>query len=90
MWFAVVENVVRGVRPAWQEWLLTDNAAALVLRGGSTVYVFDGPTVDENGGLVDSGREIVLSNLHGGLVLAAAVALVLGVGGVLFARRDLH
>lgn len=90
VWFAVVENVVRGVRPAWQEWLLTDNAAALVLRGGSTVYVFDGPTVDENGGFVDSGREIVLSNLHGGLVLAAALALVLGVGGVLFARRDLH
>lgn len=90
VWFAVVENVVRGFRPAWQEWLLSDNAAALVLRGGNTVFVFDGPTIDENGGFVDSGREIVISNLHGGLVLAAAVALVLGVGAVLFVRRDLH
>ena len=90
VWFAVVENVVRGVRPAWQEWLLSDNAAALVLRGGNTVYVFDGATVDENGVFVDSGREIVLSNLHGGLVLGVAVALVLTAGAVLFARRDLH
>ncbi|MCY7365815.1 MAG: hypothetical protein LH469_10980, partial [Frankiaceae bacterium] len=90
VWFAVVENVVRGVRPAWQEWLLTDNAAALVLRGGNTIYVYDGATVDENGAFLDSGREIVLSNLHGGLVLAAAVAAVLAVGAVLFVRRDLH
>jgi hypothetical protein len=90
VWFAVVENVVRGVRPAWQEWLLSDNAAALVLRGGNTIVVFDGPSVDESGAFVDSGREIVLSNLHGGLVLAAAVAAVLAVGAVLFVRRDLH
>lgn len=90
VWFAVLENVVRGLRPAWQEWLLSDNAAALVLRGGSTITVFDGPTVDESGGFVDAGREIVLSNLQGGLVLTAAVAAVLAAGAVVFIRRDLH
>jgi len=43
VWLAVVENVVRVVRPAWQEWLLTDNAAALVLRGDSTASSSTGP-----------------------------------------------
>ena len=90
VWFAVVETAVRGVRPRWQEWLLSDNAAALVLNGGQRIYVYDGGFVDDTGQFVDSGREIALSNLHGGLVLGLATAALVGVGVVLFARRDLH
>ena len=90
VWFAVVENAVRGIRPRWQEWLLSDNAAALVLDGGHRIYVYDGGFVDETGQFVDGGREVLLSNLHGGLVLGLATAALVGVGVVLFARRDLH
>lgn len=90
VWFAVVENAVRALRPRWAEWLLSENIAALLLQGGSTVYVFGEGFVDERGDYVDSGREILLSNLHGGLVLGAATALVLGVGVLAFTRRDLH
>ena len=35
-------------------------------------------------------REVVLGHLHGGLYLAALVAGLLTLGGVLFARRDLQ
>ena len=34
VYFAIVENVIRAVRPAWQPWLLSDNAVALVTHGG--------------------------------------------------------
>jgi len=90
VYFAIVENAVRQIRPAWQEWLLVDNAVALVQRGGHRVYVYGEGVVDETGAYVDSGREIVLSNLHGGLVLGLVTAGLVAAGAVLFARRDLH
>lgn len=90
VYFAIVENAVRAVRPAWQEWLLADNAIALLSNGGHRIYLFGEGFVDERGFYVDSGRELLLSNLHGGLVLGAATALLVGAGVLLFARRDLH
>lgn len=81
VWLAFVENVVRGLRPAWQEWLLSDNAAALMSDGGYRI------TLPSDSG---PGRELVLSNLHGALVLGGVAAVVVGLGVVLFARRDLH
>ena len=90
VYFAIVENAVRNLRPAWQEWLLSDNAAALVLEGGHRVYIYNEGFVDEQGAYVDGGRELLLSNLHGGLVLGLATALLVALGVVLFARRDLH
>ncbi|MCW2679068.1 MAG: conserved rane protein of unknown function [Frankiales bacterium] len=90
VYFAVVETAIRNLRPAWQEWLLTDNAAALLTDGGYRLYVYGEGFVDERGTYVDSGRELLLSNLHGGLVLGFVTTLVVGVGVLLFARRDLH
>lgn len=88
LYFAVIENVVRVLQPAWQEWLITNNAAALLTKGGFTVYVppdvADGPVVYDQ-----ASGELVVSNLHGGLVLAAVTAVVVTAGVVLFARRDL-
>ncbi len=90
VYFAVVENAVRIFRSSWQEWLLTDNAAALVLTGGHRIFIFGEGFVDEQGAFVDSGREVLLTNVHGGLVLGIATAVLVGLGVVLFARRDLH
>nr|MDQ3610045.1 hypothetical protein [Actinomycetota bacterium] len=90
VYFAVVETAIRAVRPRWQEWLLTDNAAALVLNGGHRIFIFGEGFVDEQGNFVESGREVLLTNLHGALVLGVATAVLAAVGIVLFQRRDLH
>lgn len=90
VYFAVIETAVRVFQPRWQEWLLTDNAAALILNGGHRIFIYDGGQVDEQGNFVDNGREVVLSNLHGGLVLGIVTAVVVVTGVLLFKRRDLH
>ncbi len=89
VYFAVVETAVRGVRPGLQRYLLTDNAAALMLDGGHRIFVFGGGFVDERGQFIEGPREIVLSNLHGGLVLGLVSAALVGLGVLVFARRDL-
>jgi ABC-2 type transport system permease protein len=93
VYFAVIESAIRGLRPTWQEWLLTDNAAALVLDGGHRIFIFDDSgqvSFDEAGNVIEGAQEIVVSNLHGGLVLGLTAAAVLALGTVLFQRRDLH
>lgn len=90
VYFAVVEAAVRVLRPGWQAYLLTDNAAALVLTGGHRIFVSGGAFVDDTGQLTDAPREVLLSNLHGGLVLGLSAAVLVGIGLVVFARRDLQ
>lgn len=90
VYFAVVETAVRNLRPAWQQWLLTDNAAALLQQGGHRLMLFGEGFVDERGNYVDSGRELLLTNTHGALVLAVTAAAIAAVGALLFYRRDLH
>jgi hypothetical protein len=87
VYFAVVETAVRIFRPRWQEWLLTDNAAALLLPDGGTIYIYEDMAPGED---VQQATEIVMSNVHGGLVLGIVTAVVVVVGVVLFKRRDLH
>ncbi len=88
VYFVVVENATRALRPSWQEWLLTNNAAALMSDGGSRIFLQD--TFVDDRGVLQNSREIVLSNLHGGVVLVAASAALVALGVVLFARRDLQ
>jgi hypothetical protein len=83
VYFAIVETAIRALRPAWEPWLLTNNAAGLVSPGGFTVYVFDGQTFGEP-------EQYLITHLQGGLVLGGVVAVVIAIGVVLFARRDLH
>ncbi len=87
VYFAVVENALRVLRPRWQEWLITDNAVALLQHGGLRLFVSD-TVVDARGGF-QTTRQLHLTNLHGGLVIAAATAVVVLTGVVLFTRRDL-
>lgn len=83
VYFAVLETAVRALRPDWQPWLLTNNATALVLPDGLTIYTaFDQVT--------GQPTEYLLGNLQAGVFMAVVTAVVLGVGIVLFSRRDLH
>lgn len=86
-YFAIVENVLRGLRPRWQEWLITDNAVALLQHGGLRLLLNDA-VVDSRGGF-QTTRQLHLTNLHGALVIGAVTAVVVLVGVVLFSHRDL-
>ncbi len=83
VYFAVVETAIGAFRPLWQPWLLTNNAAGLVAPDGLTLYIWERPNQMEP-------TQYVVTNLQGGLVLAAVVAVVVGLGVALFATRDLH
>jgi hypothetical protein len=85
VYFAIVESAVGAFRPTWAPWLLTSNAGALINPGGLRIPIYDG-TFDANG----MPREVFVSNLHAGLWLSAVLAVVVALGVVLFARRDVH
>ena len=87
--YFIAEIILQNVRPAWQEWFLTINAGALVNEGGLRVYIYTGEPVFQSDGSISDGREVLISNWHGGLVLGGLALLLLLVGGFLFKRRDL-
>jgi hypothetical protein len=81
VYFAVVETAVRILRPTWQPWLLSNNAVALMNPGGLRIFINDG---------FGGGHEYLIHNLPAGIELGAVTAVLVGVGVLLFARRDLH
>ncbi|MPQ97140.1 ABC transporter permease subunit [Modestobacter sp. I12A-02628] len=89
VYVAIAETAVRIFLPNAQPWLLTNNAIALVVPDGLTLYIPQ-RTLDGSGLPVEQGTEYVLGNLQAGLWLGAVAAVVIGAGMVLFARRDLH
>ena len=87
VYFSIVETAIRILKPTWEPFLLSSNAAGLVTPGGITVFVQDGAPGPD--GLVHP-TEYVVTNLQGAVLLGAVTAVVLAAGLVLFARRDLH
>ena len=87
VYFVLVENLLRGLVPSSRPYLLSESVGALVRPGGTRVLVDTG---FQDGSFQVAGREVVVSNLQGGLVLAAATAVLVGAGVLLFVRRDLH
>jgi hypothetical protein len=86
VYFAIVETAVRALQPAWQPWLLSTDAAALVTAGGVRIYIYD--AVGPNG--FTNPRTYLVTNLQAGVELAAVVAVVIAIGVWLFNRRDVH
>ena len=84
VYLVIVENLVRGFFPSWQPWLLVENVSGLLSRDGHTVYIY------ENDPVGDGVREVLISNVRGGLVLGILTAVIVVIGVLLFKRRDLH
>ena len=82
VYFAVLETASHIFRPSWEPWLLTNNAAGLIAPGGFPVPVpSSGPT---------GFTEYTITNLQAGVYLGTVSAVVVGIGLVLFARRDMQ
>ncbi len=88
VYFAVLETALRGFQPSWEPWLLSTNAAGLIVPGGLELPDFDNLTVSPEGFAEPS--IYLLGNLQAGIFLASVVAVIVGVGVVLFAKRDVH
>jgi hypothetical protein len=84
VYFAIVETAVRALRPAWEPWLLSSNAGALVSPGGLKIYIFD--AIGRNG--FTEPRVYLLTNLQAGIELTVVVVVIIGIGVWLFNRRD--
>lgn len=86
VYFAVVENVVRAMKPDLQPYLFTTNIGAWIANGGLTVY---GKAVyNQQAGFV-MPKAIHVSNLHGGVTLLVYAAIATVAALTVFARRDL-
>lgn len=86
VYFAVVENVVRSLNPDLQPYLFTTNLAAWIADSGITVL--GKPAYDPGQGGV-MAREIVISNVHGGVMLLIFAGVATAAALAVFARRDL-
>ena len=87
-WFVVVELAGQGllasVSPGLAQWTLTQNVAALLTPGGSTIFTGERAV---NG--VVGPQTMHLSNLDGAWHLGALALLVTVLAGVTLRRRDL-
>ena len=89
VYVAIVETAVRALRPVWQPWLLTNNAAALVVPDGLHLYTPHNG-IDELGNPTYESIEYLLGSGQAAVFLSVVTAVVLGAGIVLFSRRDLQ
>lgn len=89
VYFAILESMIRAFKPAWQQWLFTDNVIAFVMEKPYTITL-EGRHRDETGRLVVGSYEHVITHAHAGMVLALITAAVVGIGVFLFAKRDLN
>jgi hypothetical protein len=88
VYFAVLETALRAFRPSWEPWLLSTNAAGLIVPGGLELPDYDNLTVSPEGFTEPS--IYLLGNVQAGIFLAAVAAVIVGAGVVLFAKRDVH
>ena len=86
VYFAILETAIRILRPGWEPWLLSNNAVGLVAPGGITVFVPNGDVGPTGTG----SEEYLISNLQAGSYLAVVTVVVVGLGVVLFAKRDMQ
>ncbi len=88
LYVVAVQLVLGGVKPSWSQWMLGTNAVALVKEDGLTLYFYD--LVDYSAQNMGEPVQYYLGHLQSGLLLTAVALLLVGIGTLLFARRDIH
>ena len=83
-----VQLVLGGAKPSWSQWMLGTNAVGLVKEDGLTLFFYD--QIDVSADNIGQPVEYYLGHLQSGLFLAAVAVALVGIGTVLFARRDIH
>ena len=84
VYFVIVENLLRGLRPQWERWLLAENFSA-VLNKRTPLFLEQAVS-----GIDELGRRDVymLSGVRGSVMLGFYLALLLGAFYLAFTRRD--
>lgn len=82
VYFVILENLVRGLRPGWSRFLIGDNCVALLNKGA------DVPSADPRLARLFPEFSYRLGGARGALTLAVYLALLLGAFVVTFERRD--
>ncbi len=88
VYVVVIQLVLGNMKPSWSPWMLGTNALGLVNHGGLTLTFWD--QVDYSAENLGEPVEYYLGHLQSGVFLAVVTLVVVTVGAVLFARRDLH
>lgn len=78
------EMVLRGLRPQWERWLFSDNAAA-ILNGKTTL---PGASIHEGAGVFTGNAVFTLSATRGAVYLTLVVLGLLAVTSATLIRRD--
>ena len=82
-----IQLILAATKPSWAPWMLGTNAFALVSPEGLTIPLYDQIDYSSSTG---EYVEYYLGNLQAGLFLGVAAVVLVGVGSLLFARRDMH
>ena len=88
LYVVAVQLVLGGIKPSWSQWMLGTNAVGLVKEDGLTLYFYD--LVDYSAQNMGEPVQYYLGHLQSGLFLSAVAVILVGVGTLLFARRDIH
>jgi ABC-type transport system involved in multi-copper enzyme maturation permease subunit len=88
VYVVVIQLVLGNMKPSWSQWMLGTNAVGLVNPGGLTLYFYD--QVDFSTDNFGEPVAYYLGHLQSGLFLGGVAVLLVGVGSLLFARRDIH
>jgi len=88
VYVVVIQLILGNAKPSWSPWLLGTNAAGLVMDGGVRLTFWD--KVDYSADKLGQPVEYYLGNLQSGIFLTVVAVLLVGLGTVLFARRDMQ
>jgi ABC-type transport system involved in multi-copper enzyme maturation permease subunit len=86
VYFVVLENLIRGLRPGWARYLFSENTAA-ILKKSLTIQQVDTESSNGFDGLTPQ-RVFHLSGQRGVLTVAIYLGLLLGAFYLSFTRRD--
>jgi ABC-type transport system involved in multi-copper enzyme maturation permease subunit len=84
VYFAIVENLIRGLRPGWQRFLVAENLASIMEKRVDVAPARARDIIDAAFG----PDRFILTGVRGTVTLAIYLAILLGAFYVVFTRRD--